>query len=330
VKKLRVKTPWRNRVLTPPALLLLAVGVLGLLLRYTIKDRLPILAAVFYGLPPLVAVVALTGSLVMHLLLARRRGVVASGLLTVLAVAAWIHTDFAWATAPELAASGLRVVLWNACPMRDPSDGAVALLQETDAQIILLVESGGSSDFHKQRWQSYFPDYHVSVLGHEMTFLSRYPMSETKLYKMGKRTKITVYDLTTPFGPVSVLGVDIESNPLSWRKPFVDRIHEIARSKPHPVIVLGDFNTPHTSAHFAVLRRSFQHAVEKSGTGLITTWLGPCPLLALDHVWLSEHFTPIRATLRRTFHSDHALVMADVSLENAGQPHTPRARSTDD
>jgi endonuclease/exonuclease/phosphatase family metal-dependent hydrolase len=82
--------------------------------------------------------------------------------------------------------------------------------------------------------------------------------------------------------------------------------------------------------HFGALRRSFQNAVEEARTGLVTTWLSLCPVLALDHIWLSEHFVPVRTTLRRTLHSDHALVMTDVSLDKTREPRAQPGRSTDE
>ena len=330
-----MKTPpakgrWRRRLLAPPALGLLVAGVLGLLLRYTVKDRLPILAAAFYGLPSLVVVLALVTSFGMYLFLRWRRRAIASGILAILAIAAWVQTDVIRGTAPDRTEAQLRIVLWTACPLIDPNDGGLSLLQGTDAQIILMAESGASTDYHKQNWQSHFPDYHICMLGHGLTFMSRYPFSNPRLVEMGRRTLITAYDLDTPFGPLTVLGVDIESNPFAWRKPFMDRIHAIATAPSHPVIIMGDFNTPHTSAHLDGLRRSFQHAIEEGTTGLVTTWPYLCPVLALDYIWLSEHFVPVRTTVRRTLHSEHALVIADVSLDMTQKPHAQQARSTDE
>ena len=42
-------------------------------------------------------------------------------------------------------------------------------------------------------------------------------------------------------------------------------------------------------------------------------------MLALDHIWVSEGLTPVRTVLRRTLHSDHAMVIADLSIEKTGQ-----------
>lgn len=39
-------------------------------------------------------------------------------------------------------------------------------------------------------------------------------------------------------------------------------------------------------------------------------------LMALDPVWRSETFTLLRTTLKRTFQSDHAMVVADVQLRD--------------
>ena len=118
--------------------------------------------------------------------------------------------------------------------------------------------------------------------------------------------------------------VDIESNLSSNRGPLIARVHEIATSLPSPTIVLGDFNTPHTSVFFREFRQSFQHAFESSGSGLIPTWPALCPALALDHIWLSADVTPVRTRTLRTFRSDHALVIADVTLNPVAPRSSPR------
>lgn len=68
-------------------------------------------------------------------------------------------------------------------------------------------------------------------------------------------------------------------------------------------------------------RRSFQQAFGTSGRGRITTWSACCPMLALDHIWLSKDFVPSKTTGRRTRHSDHAMALAEVGLRSADRPH---------
>jgi len=298
----------------------LAVGVLGLLMRYAFKDRVPALAVVFYGLPPLVAVVLFAVSLGLGLRRPRRRWrMVVPGLLTVVALVAWIQTDFVWAGSAASADDPLRVVHWNLARPSATDESFLPVLQEADAQILLLVESGGHTAARRHFWESHFPDYHVSLLSGQIVLLSRYPIASVRCTTVDGAT-IGEFDLVLPGGTLSVVGVDVVSAQCSRRRVPLERISVIADSKRGPVLVLGDFNTPHTSILFDELRRSFCHAFEASGTGLITTWPSFFPVLALDHVWLSKGLAPVQTVLRRTFHSDHALVIADISIERLGKP----------
>ena len=154
----------------------------------------------------------------------------------------------------------------------------------------------------------------------QITLLSRYPITHVRSSIVDMKTKIAEYDLVVPGGTLSVVGVDVASSQCSRRRIALDRIHTVAESKPKPALVLGDFNTPHTSILFGRLRRSFRHAFEESGRGLITTWPSLLPVLALDHIWLSEGLTSVRTSVQRTWHSDHALVVADISVETLGKP----------
>jgi len=194
------------------------------------------------------------------------------------------------------------------------------VLQEAEAQILVLVESGGHSAERRHFWESHFPDHHVCLLEGQIVLLSRYPIAGVHCTTVGGATKIAEYDLVLPGGTLSVVGVDVAAVPYAQRPLPLGRITETAVSKAPPVIVLGDFNTPHTSILFDELRRSFYHTFEESGTGLITTWPAFFPALALDHIWLSEGLTPVQTVLRRTRYSDHALVIADISIEKLGRP----------
>jgi endonuclease/exonuclease/phosphatase (EEP) superfamily protein YafD len=250
----------------------------------------------------------------------RRRQVVVMGALVAMSLATWILTDFVWATRPERRHAQLRVVLWNAGRPAAKDASFIPMLRATDAQILFLVESGGHDLARRRFWESHFPGYHVTLMAGQITLLSRYPVAHVRSSIVDRKTMIAEYDLVLPGGTLSVVGVDVASSQCSRRRIALDRIHTVAESKPKPVLVLGDFNTPHTSILFRGLRRSFRHAFEESGRGLITTWPSLLPALALDHMWLSEGLTSVRTSVQRTWHSDHALVMADISVETLGTP----------
>ncbi len=314
-----MRRKWENRVLDLVAWTSLASGALGLLMRYAIQDRVPVLAVVFYALPPLVVAVLFVVSFGLSLRRPRgRRRAVVSGLLVVIALAAWIQTDFVWAGGAAKAGDPLRVVLWNVARPSAADESFLPALQETDAQILLLVESGGHSAARRHFWESHFPDHHICLLEGQIALLSRYPIAGVRSTTVGDGTRIAECDLVFPSGTLSVVAVDVVSASCSRRKRSIDQICAIAGSKRRPVMVLGDFNTPHTSILFDELRRSFCHTFEESGTGLITTWPSFFPVLALDHIWLSEELAPVQTVLRRTRYSDHALVIADIRIEQLG------------
>lgn len=300
---------------------LLAVGLVGLLLQLTVKDRIAGLAVLFYAMPPLVSVGA---TLLATGLLSRRsslRWVLLSGIAAMVAIVVWIRTDYVHAR-PAASAGDVRVVFWNMAAPKDPEPFA-RILKKTGGQVILLVESGKLDKQRRRLWQSYFPNHSIACLGGSVALLSEYPVSKVSAHVLGKRTRVHTCDLSTPSGTISLVMVDIESNLSSNRGPLVARAYEIATSLPSPTIVLGDFNTPHTSVFFREFRQSFRHAFESSGSGLIPTWPALCPALALDHIWLSADIIPARAWTLRTFRSDHAVVIADVTLNLVAPRSSP-------
>jgi endonuclease/exonuclease/phosphatase family metal-dependent hydrolase len=292
--------------------LLLATGLVGLLLQYTVKDRIHGLAVLFYAMPPLVIVVA---TLLSVGLLSRRsslRWVLVSVAAATLALVAWIRTDYTYAHRPA-SAGDLRVVLWNLGDPRNPSP-IVDILQAADGQVVLLLESGWSDRTRRLFWKSHLSNYTVRFLPGGAALLSVYPVSKISTHRMGRRTYIHTCELSTPSGPVWLVAADLESNLLSNRGPLIARVYELATSLRFPTIVLGDFNTPHTSVFFEGFRGSFRHAFASSGDGLIPTWPALLPVLGLDHVWLSPGIAAGHTRTLRTFHSDHAAVIADMTL----------------
>lgn len=312
-----MKVQRRNRIARVLAFVPLAAGAVGLLLHCTIRDRVPVLAVLFYGLAPVVVVVLLAVSCVLCLRLRRGRWAIVSFAATLVAAVVWIQTDYVRGDPIEADGDFLRLVVWNLARPSNRDERFLATLKGVDGHIMVLVESGRESEHRRRFWQWHFPDHHVAVLERDITLLSRYPIIDTVVHVIGSYTRIAVCDLATPFGPMSVLAIDIDSTLTVSRRPAIDRIYEIARSKAGPVAILGDFNTPHTSVFFDDMYRSFQHAFKQSGDGWITTWPTFFPALALDHIWLSDDLVVACALTRWESCSDHALVMADVTLSRS-------------
>src|SRR5690349_15240428 len=90
---------------------LLAVATAGMVLRVTLRDRVPYLATVYYALPlPVITTFAAAST---GLLLRHRRIPFRAAIAVFAAAALWTGlTHFGWRTSAD-ASSGVRVVFWN-------------------------------------------------------------------------------------------------------------------------------------------------------------------------------------------------------------------------
>ena len=82
-----------------------------------------------------------------------------------------------------------------------------------------------------------------------------------------------------------------------------------------PVILAGDFNAPATDPIQHRLERDFDDAFLEAGTGWGNTFQRRIPILRLDQIHVTRHFTPVRCKAVTTRNSDHRMVVADLILE---------------
>lgn len=82
-----------------------------------------------------------------------------------------------------------------------------------------------------------------------------------------------------------------------------------------PVIMAGDFNAPATDPIKDQLDPYFVDAFEAAGTGWGDTFQRRIPVLRLDRILTTRHFTPVRCRAVTTRQTDHRMVVADLLLE---------------
>ncbi|MBN1816304.1 MAG: endonuclease/exonuclease/phosphatase family protein [Sedimentisphaerales bacterium] len=247
------------------------------------------------------------------LLLRRGRLAFLAGLLLPAAFFLWIRTDYVSTNPRPLREDAWTVVLWNIARPAQTETAFVPSLLAADADIVVLVESGVDESLPMEFWQSNFPGYHTAVMEWGITVLSRFPIKAVQSRKLLPGAHAGVCELDTPAGPIVVIPVDLDSNPIRSRRPGFEKLFRLASEQSNPLILAGDFNTPHTSVFFGEFRHSFRHAFEETGNGWITTWPGYAPILALDHIWLSPKLVPIRTEHRRNIYSDHAMVVTQIA-----------------
>ncbi|MBC8126401.1 MAG: endonuclease/exonuclease/phosphatase family protein [Gloeobacteraceae cyanobacterium ES-bin-144] len=78
-----------------------------------------------------------------------------------------------------------------------------------------------------------------------------------------------------------------------------------------PTFFGGDFNSPASDVVHRQLDRDFEDAFSVAGTGWGDTFQRRLPILRIDHIYASRHFSPIRCSAVTTRHSDHRMVVAD-------------------
>jgi endonuclease/exonuclease/phosphatase (EEP) superfamily protein YafD len=78
-----------------------------------------------------------------------------------------------------------------------------------------------------------------------------------------------------------------------------------------PTIFGGDFNAPAMDAVYRPLARDFSDAFNTAGTGWGNTFHRRFPILRIDHLHTTRHFTAVHCGAFTTRHSDHRLVVAD-------------------
>jgi endonuclease/exonuclease/phosphatase (EEP) superfamily protein YafD len=78
-----------------------------------------------------------------------------------------------------------------------------------------------------------------------------------------------------------------------------------------PTLLGGDFNSPASDVVHRLLVRDFADAFATAGTGWGDTYHRRLPILRIDHLYSTRHFTPVRCKAVVTRHSDHRMVIAD-------------------
>jgi vancomycin resistance protein VanJ len=83
-----------------------------------------------------------------------------------------------------------------------------------------------------------------------------------------------------------------------------------------PIIVAGDFNAPAGDAIFSLLGPQLKDSFREAGRGWGNTITSKYPFHRIDQIWTSDHLTPIDGRARPMIHSDHRLVVAELSLNS--------------
>jgi vancomycin resistance protein VanJ len=299
--------------------LLLPAGA-GLLVRFTVQDRISWLDVSYYALPlPVIAGLLLVAG-VLSLGPGPKSPSLACFAVSGGLVFLWMTTGVAWnrcaAERPDF-----KVLEWNTAHGGTGWPGIATAIRRQNAALVALVEADAHLPGTERFWKEQFPEYSVRAPGGGLVLLIKGDILRIELQQFGEKSRLALAETSLGGKPLRVVMVDLEANPLSRRKLLLERVEEVAAIPfAGPTLVIGDFNTPGDSVWFKGLRRNYSEALEEAGTGLLATWPVPIPLLGLDHIWVSKDLVPMCSGKRSGWRSDHAQVWSKLSFVKPAHP----------
>lgn len=303
---------WRRAraVLRCVPVLCVGLACLGFLTRITLRDRVALLALVYYAVPLIVQAGLLIVAGAWWALGRQWRRAAPCWVGAAVLLLVWHHANFM--RGPQNQASGRpRVVLWNISRGSFGVDAVVAKLRERDPDVIALVEAGrvDNTDF----WKKKFPGYQGSDCRGGLMVLARGKLVQEQYVRLDAVRYMTLRVEAAGLA-FRMVHVDLIRDPWRSRQEPIEVVQRLVeRWANEPLVVTGDFNTPADSVWFDNWREKMNHAFDQSGNGYFATWPSPLPIMAIDQAWVSRSLETGHCRLIDTLRSDHAMVEFDLA-----------------
>ena len=315
-----------RRYVTVAAICAASAIACAMVIRLTVRDAFVPASTIHYAFP---IGVILAGSIFCFfctLLIARRRIAICWAGWSVIVLIWWFHADWKTGTVPlvsvDAAEDSLTVMFWNVQRGRN-LPGIAEFIRGVQPDVVGMVEVVGSPVDLRKFWNEELPEYDVSILGGGMELLVKNGTSGEAVPEIIGEGGSACRQITARVGgrEIAFFVVDMDANPFRSREPALRRLTELTHEQTGtPVMILGDFNTPSDSIHFAPLREQHRLMFEEVGRGYRPTWPFPAPVLKLDHIWINRLLEPIDCRHGTSWASDHRPVIAWVRVASAVHP----------
>jgi len=222
--------------------------------------------------------------------------------------------DHRWNSPPSgLPANNIRILHWNTAWGVLGVESIVRTMAYDNPDIIIISEPPRLDMISDIAYHALGMDHVFTDLG--MTAASHFPITYLGTIEIENIAAWHVR-IDTDQGAIEVVAVDMVSRPNLLREKPLNALAEWVayRTNTLPLIMVGDFNTPHDSVFFEPLRRRMRHAYEVRGRGWPYTWPIPLPMYAIDHTWVSRDITVNDYFLKEATYSDHRRQIADISI----------------
>jgi endonuclease/exonuclease/phosphatase (EEP) superfamily protein YafD len=229
------------------------------------------------------------------------------------------------ASAPAADSPNFTIASWNVHSSNLEEERAIAWLEQTDADLLLLSEINPRWEKRllqvSARWPYQIREARAGASG--IWLLSRWPLSPAAPVGLAAEQSNPWIACTasTPHGPVRLMGM----HPRTPRGGFrfhsrnaqLDWAATFAASAPGPVVIFGDLNcTPFSPWFDRLLERGRLHDTAR-GRGLTPTWSSGPWWLPIDHILTGGNLQlQTRQILPDRLGSDHFPIRAVLGLSN--------------
>jgi vancomycin resistance protein VanJ len=306
-----------KRLVLPLAAGSLLISLVGVIVRLTFRDRFLPTAVLFYSTPPAVVAVLLFFS--SGLLFVRKfRKLSTETFVAGVVCLIWTYQTSFYHNSQRPPDEAIRVLFWNISRGNMGWSAIAGEIQRSKPQLIGLVEGGKNDEFMHNFWSREFSDYERKVFDDGFVLLVKGKILNTDFGRLGPRSRFASAEILLEGLKVTVVLVDICSEPWIFRREPLGKLTAVLREKSRgAVLLMGDFNTPTDSVFLRGIRRNFVNAFEQAGNGYTATWPIPVPVLTLDQVWVNKGIQVHRCRHGWSLRSDHRPILTEVTLNSS-------------
>lgn len=289
------------------ACILIAYALL-LLIHFVIKDHFRGLQIIYYGFPlPNILFVGFSICLILLFIKPRSYFIIVL-VLTLSLSGIWLNNFYFFPKNIEVTNQAMSVIFWNAANRRTIHlDILSKNIHNLNPDIIALVEAKNAKEEDLIKLAVEFPDYEFQILGGDMVVGAKGIITKVTYINELYSHDINFVEVQLNNTSLTVAITDTFQNPKMDKRKTLGTVLELITQN-NADLVVGDFNTPYESVHFNAYKTNYT-SFHDYGEGFTATWPYGIPLLELDQIYLSKHFTPI--LLQKVYYdvSDHAMLI---------------------
>ena len=215
---------------------------------------------------------------------------------------------------PSVSQTGAtKILFWNVSHVQMGIPRLGAAIRTHEARIVGLVESDRANRTVAEDWAKELTGYEVAHSDFGALVAVKGRVVSQRFHSLTSGSYCEQFDVVVDDAELTILLVDVASNPLRSRATAISSLTSVANSlSDRPLIIMGDFNTPDDSIWFDSLRQGFQNAFRAKGSGYVATWPMPTPVLTLDQVWTNDRLGVSRCWHGLSTLSDHRPVLVET------------------